>query len=690
MIKARFVTGFLLSLLFIFSTCNVSPAGEVVSAPDQNNNLLAKVTTEKELLMFFDEKDLITATKRATPLRKAPAIATIVTAEEIRNMGARNLIDVLKMVPGFGISTNEFGISMVEVRGIRTATSEKILVMIDGHSLNKNFTGSALYNVAGLLPVENIKQVEIVRGPGSALYGNSAFMATVNIITRDADEIDGFEVKAGGGNFNTYKGNITGGKTIGDKFGVSGSLDYYKTRGDNPYIERDVLGASGRADMQFRQLDSFLKVNYGDLSFRGGYMNKRQHSYIGLGYALVDDAYDQLENYWGELAYAKRLAEGLAANIKVRYDHYSQDPYARILPNGAYGIYPDGMIGKPLVNDRNIGGEFQVDWDMFKGNHVIAGFSYDNLQQYGVKQYANFDPRTYAPLGYWQEVSNWNKNATRQIFATYLQDEWQLFERMHLTAGVRYDHYSDFGSTVNPRAGFVWNFIDNADLKLLYGQAFRAPNFQELYNINNPVVVGNPDLKPEKIKTYEAGITYRFARWLVVDVNYFYSDITDLIVWDTATSPARYANLGAADTQGIETGIRGAYGNSLHWRFSYVYQDPKDGITGSRLPYVPNHRATGSINYAPCKYVNLHTDLRWTGPRPRARGEARAEMPAYFTADFAITFRNFIKNFEIQAAVHNLFNKRYYDPDTSGTQNKVPGDFPREGISALVTASYKF
>src|SRR5512137_1334288 len=89
----------------------------------------------KDLSLFFEEQDLVTATKRPTSLRKAPAIATIITADEIRNMGARNLLDVLKTAPGLGISVNEFGANMIEVRGIRTSINEKILFMIDGHSL---------------------------------------------------------------------------------------------------------------------------------------------------------------------------------------------------------------------------------------------------------------------------------------------------------------------------------------------------------------------------------------------------------------------------------------------------------------------------------------------------------------------------------------------------------------------------
>jgi iron complex outermembrane receptor protein len=683
-----------LAFLVLFSSCLAAntpswAANSDVSSPDIQVGITD--TTKKELLMFYEETDLVTATKRATPLRKAPAIATIITAEEIKNMGARNLLDVLKMVPGFGISTSELGLNMVEVRGIRTALSEKILLMIDGHSLNRNYTGSAFYQFAEKLPVENIKQVEIVRGPGSALYGNSAFVATINIITRDADEINGVEVKAGGGSFDTYKGDIIAGKSYGDKLSVMGSLDYVNTRGAKLNVQSDVLGASGTPDLRFHQTDTFLKIGYGDFFFRGGYRTARQYDYIGIAYALTDNSYTDMSTYWGELAYGLRLADTLSANMKVYYDHWQQDPFAKILPNGFPG-FPDGMIGKPLTKDRTLGTEFQVDWDLFKGNHLILGTSFEEMQQYDTKQIANFDPTNPipTPLGSMQEVANWNKDATRRIFALYLQDEWQIIEKLNFTAGVRYDHYNDFGDTTNPRVGLVWNFLENADLKLLYGQAFRAPTFVELYDANNPVVIGNSNLKPEKIKTYEAGLAYRFAQWLGVDLNYFYSAIDDLIDWDRAMTPGVFSNTGKAKTQGVETGLHGAIIRDLRWKLAYTYQDARNDITGDRLPYVPSQRANGSVNYAMNRYLNLHTDVLWTGPRPRAVGETRPESPSYTVVDLAVTGKNFIKNFEIQASIHNIFDERFFDPDTSGALNKVPGDFPREGISAFVTGTYRF
>ena len=145
---------------------NLSLAGEPEADPESVS------TTREDLLVFFEEYELIAATKRVTSLRKAPAIASVITSDEIKKMGARTLIDILRTIPSIGISMDEFGRYMIEVRGVRTITSEKLLLMIDGHKLNEAWTGSAIANIYNDLPVENIKQIEIIKGPGSALYGN--------------------------------------------------------------------------------------------------------------------------------------------------------------------------------------------------------------------------------------------------------------------------------------------------------------------------------------------------------------------------------------------------------------------------------------------------------------------------------------------------------------------------------------
>ncbi|MEW6602016.1 MAG: TonB-dependent receptor plug domain-containing protein, partial [Nitrospirota bacterium] len=237
-------------------------------------------STAEDLLFFFDEEELIIATRNTVPVKKAPAIATVVTEKEIRNMGALNLMDVLKTVPGIGVSITEYGDTMFEVRGIRTQMSEKILLMIDGHPMNGNFSGSALRHLFNDLTVENIKRVEIVRGPGSALYGANAFVAVINVVMKEAADTNGLQLKGGYGSSDTRHLSATGGKVFGDDVRISGSIDYFRSDGAKIRIEEDILSgtpfstAPGNAFIGVEKTDLFLRTSLGDLTFRGHYLKK--------------------------------------------------------------------------------------------------------------------------------------------------------------------------------------------------------------------------------------------------------------------------------------------------------------------------------------------------------------------------------------------------------------------------------
>lgn len=652
-----------------------------------------------EEMYYRTDRLLLTATKREMSLRKAPAIATVITAKEVKDMGARNLMDVLKMVPGIGVSINEQGVKMFEVRGIRTTLSEKILFMINGHTLNKNYVGSALSYVFDDLTVEYIKQIEIVRGPGSALYGANAFVAVINVITKDLNDIDGIQMTASTGSFDTRKINLLGGKEIKD-FEIFGSIDFWKTSGPNLVIERDLLTSTsitttpGNAELENEKTDIFFNLRYGDLDFTGQYIRKIRDDYIGFSYALTDDSSWKIDNYWCELQYNLQIGGQFSSNVKLYLDKFEQDSSLELLPEGYGGSFPNGMIGGPKTQNRTTGGEIQLDYDFFDNNHLILGLFYEKLKQYDVKSISNYNPNTYAYLGSVQDISswgNWNKDAKRESWGNYLQDEWEITKELNLTAGLRYDHYSDFGDTVNPRIGLVWNFLKRADLKLLYGEAFRAPNFVELFNTNNPVIVGNEDLNPEEIKTYEASLVFQPTDFISTNLSYFYSNIKELIVWDTSVSPAQYINKGGAKIDGIELMVEGNYDNiNNYWKLTYTYQDPKDKDTNGKLPYVPYQRASVSVGYEINRYLNSHADVLWTGARSRAAGDTRDEMDSYTTVDLAFTAKNFYKNLEIIGVIHNLFDKNYRDPDTSGSSQSIPDDFPREGIAATLNVTYSF
>ncbi|MGR3176796.1 MAG: TonB-dependent receptor plug domain-containing protein, partial [Candidatus Anammoxibacter sp.] len=200
-------------------------------------NSMAGMTDELSLL--FGDLSVSIASKNEEKVAKAPSIITVITAEEIYNIGARTLTDILMIVPGFNIIKDaSFGVKQFGTRGIRRA-DEKIKVLVDGHSLNMPFNGSAA-TFFDDLSLKNVKRIEIIRGPGSALYGANAFLAVINIITKDADDIDGVELASGFGSFDTQEYSILFGKTFSG-IGVSGFIDYYNTNGLSDTIKEDAL-----------------------------------------------------------------------------------------------------------------------------------------------------------------------------------------------------------------------------------------------------------------------------------------------------------------------------------------------------------------------------------------------------------------------------------------------------------------
>jgi iron complex outermembrane receptor protein len=249
---------------------------------------------------------------------------------------------------------------------------------------------------------------------------------------------------------------------------------------------------------------------------------------------------------------------------------------------------------------------------------------------------------------------------------------------------LRYDHYNDFGSTLNPRLAMVWGVTDRINLKFLYGEAFRAPSLVELYGYT-----GNENLTDEEVKTYEAGIDFYLNSRFSLGVNYFYSRIEDIITQTRIGLKDYFENSDVLKTQGVELQIKGEYGNGNYWQIGYTYQDPRLGSERQRSAGIPYHQATLSANYKILPWLNSHLDILWMGERPRENGDDRADLDSYTTVDISLLTGKW-QGLEFQGSIHNLFDTHYDDPDESGSARIIQDDYPREGISCLFTVRYSF
>ena len=659
-----------------------------------HSSVQAEETGLEDMFAIFTEEEIVvSALKRPRTVLKSPAIMSVITAKQIKQMGFRTLIDVLKIVPGFYISMDETGEREIAVRGILDDASQKIKVLIDGHSINDVWRGGAMWNFDDL-PVENIRKIEIIRGPGSALYGQNAFLAVIDIITKDTEDIDGFQVTTSGGSFSTQNYNLLFGRELGG-LKISGFLDYFDTQGFSKKIEQDVLfpaaasRSPGQSQNRKEKTDLNLRLSYNNLEVKAKYMKKRRKDYIGVGDALNEESILRDTYMFTEFTYKLSLSEKLNMTPKVYYDQYNYDPFFEQRPDGHLGVYPEGIKGQLRFKQRTIGFENQVNYKLFEGNELTFGLQYEWIHQHDIKYGKNSHPITNANLTTVTDFTHdlpFTRKATRHIYAFYLQDEWNITKDIDLTIGVRHDRFTRFEGTTNPRVGLIWRFIEDAHLKLLLATAFKAPSFQEMFLTNNSVKIGNPSLDPEKINTFEIGLGYHFTEHMRASINYFYNRIRDKIILDTAT-PKQFQNGGGSRIHGIEAEWKADFGNDNYVFANYTFQDAEDTRDRNRLPDVPVYNGNIGINAGFCKYTNANLTTHLSGPRPREDGDTRRDIPAQALVNMTLIGKNFIDNFEVRGSVFNLFDKSYYDP---APQNTVPTDYPQQGRSFTIELRYQF
>ena len=669
-------------------------AGDLESEPLELDDVLE--LSLKDLL----DIDISITTKHAVPASRAPGIVTVITAQQIKQMGYRTLADVLKTVQGFDINMNRFGGEKITARGVFDDTmSPKVRVLIDGHSINHQWSGGATWVFHDLV-VENAKRIEVIRGPGSALYGMNAFLAVINVVTKDTDDIDGFQWTASGGSFDTQNYNMLFGKEI-KGLKISGFFDFFDTEGQSENVEQDVLfpapfsKSPGRSQNEKVKTDLNLKLSYKDLELKAKYLKTRKETYIGAGFALNDETRLEDAYIFSELIYRISLAEKLRMTPRIYYDQCEGDFLLEPMPDGfvdPFGrVFPDGMKGFARFKQKTIGFENQLDYDLSESNKWTFGFQYEWIHQHDIKSDGfNFHPVTFEPLPTLTDFSDdlpFNKRVTRQIWSVYLQDEWNITDDIDLTVGVRHDRFTRFGGTTNPRFGLIWRFIEDAHLKLLFATAFRAPNFNELFTINNPVTLGNPNLDPEKINTFEVGLGYNFTKHLRGNVNYFFNRIRDRIRLGLGPLPRKYENFGGARIKGVEVELKAYFGKDNYAYANYTFQDAEETRDRNRLPGTPIHKANFGVNVGFWKYANAHLHTFYSGPRPREDGDIRHDLPSHFLTDLTVIGKNFLDNFEIRGSAHNLFDKKYYDP---APINTVPTDYPQQGRSFMVELRYEF
>jgi outer membrane receptor for ferrienterochelin and colicins len=626
-----------------------------------------------EALMQIEVPTISSASKFAQKATAAPASVTVVSADEIQHYGYLTLADTLQSVPGFNISYDR-NYAFLGVRGLSLGDfNSRILLLVDGHRVNNNLTDGASIDNSFILDMDLVDHVEIIRGPSAVLYGNNAFFGVINVVTRQAAQLNGFEVSGQYGSFDSYRARVSYGKVFTNGLEMLLSGSFYDSAGvsDLFYPEYNSPAHNfGVAEYRDREwaASAFGSLRYRDFTLEGAF-NRR-------------DKDNPTAQYFTTFNAPGLRTEDDRAYVNLKFDHEFPD----IVDVNAqvYWDYNDHFIGYPfsagpyqflydeMQRGEWWGAELQVSkklWD--KHTFTIGGEYRDDFLQHD-RLYDALHGPVYT-----------DSNRTRQSYGAYGEAELEIFKPLHLNGGVRYDQYGDFDPTVNPRVALIYDPFEKTTLKAIYGTAFRAPNFIEL---SDPRF---QNISPENITSYELVYEQGIGKNLRSAISGFHNEMEDLIVF----ANGRYNNLNAEST-GVELALEAGWTNGLKGRASYTLQHAENENGSLNLPDAPSQLVKFNVSAPIIKeklFASLEvqfTDRRRTySTSSSGKTVPGLDVEAYNTVNFTLYSHNLLKNLDVSATVYNLFDEHYSDP---ATPSHLQSQIQQDGRSFGMKLTYRF
>ncbi len=667
-----------------------------------SSGVSAASTDEEDLARAYGGEEMVTlATGRRQALSRAPSIATVITADDIRAMGAVDLDQVLAAVPGLHTSYSPLGYNPVYVmRGIVSDFNPQMLVLINGIPATNLYLGDRSQGWGGMA-VNNIARIEVIRGPGSALYGADAFAGTINIVTKTAADIGGTETGARAGSFNTREAWLLHGGRWGG-FDASLSLEWRATGGQKRTIDADAQSfydarfgtraslAPGPVNAQRDAVEARLDLSRTDWRLRLGYQGRRDiGTGGGYGQALDPAGRGGSDRINADVTYDKKgFSDNWDVTAQLSYFDVSTKYDLTLFPPGAFNnAFPTGMTGNPDVYERHARLSAVGVYTGIARHRIRLGAGFNNGELYKVRESKNFDA-IFNPIGPVIDVSNdpslvFIRPHNRQVVYALAQDEWSFARDWSFTGGVRYDHYSDFGSTTNPRLALVWQTRYNLTTKLLYGRAFRAPAFAELYNINNPVALGNPSLKPEAIDTVELAFDYQPTGDVTTRFNVFRYEMKDIIRF-VPGAPA--VNRGGQDGHGLEWELRWAASRSVDVKANYAWQRSTDNLTDQAVAGAPGQQLYAQADWRFLPGWHINTQVKHIMDRVRAVGDSRPSVPDYTLVNVTLRRKEIARAWDVALLAHNLLNADAREP--SPAPGFIRYDLPLPGRTVYLEVRY--
>jgi outer membrane receptor for ferrienterochelin and colicins len=616
------------------------------------------------------------ASRHEEAARKAPSSMSLVTSDEIRAYGWFTLADLLNSLRGY-YTAYDRNYSYLGVRGVQRPGdyNSRILLLIDGHRLNDNVDDGAEIGTEFPLDLDLIDHIEVMRGPGSSLYGTDAVFGIINIITRHSTARATFEVAGDVASFYGRSGRITGSASRGRWSGlISGSL--YDTPGQSrlffPEFASPATNNGFADDLDGdRYAHVFANLQHGNLRLQGLYGSRlKMIPTASYGTNFNDPGSRTIDTHaYFDADYQADLTSRTNLDLRAFYSHYDYN-----------GTYAYGGTNSP---DRYLNFDTALaDWSGMGAtlghtmgpHHLTLGANYE--YSFRVDQGTRYTGFPFVL----------NDHRTPWLAALYGEAELRVARDLALHLGGRFDYFDIFGHAITPRIALIYSPNPQTALKYIFGRAFRAPNaYESYYRDGMTTEMPLHPLQKESIESHELVFERDLNAWLAITLDGYYNNLDHLIDWvtDPSNQMSHAENVGQDRGRGLELELDAQRASGLEARASYALADAYDVISEQRLNNSPLHQAKLNAMVPATRHLLIGLESAYTSAQSSYQA---TRVPPRFLTNLTLSTKPLWGGWELSASCYNALDRRWFSP--AGLNSPEPA-IQQDGRTLRFKISYR-
>jgi iron complex outermembrane receptor protein len=632
-------------------------------------------------LMSMNLEDLsrvkvFSASRHFEDARRAPSSVSIITASDIRRNGWRTLGEALSSLRSFYTSYDRDNL-FLGVRGFMRPGdyNSRVLLLVNGHRMNDDVYSGAAIGTGFSIDLDLVDHIEVVRGPGSSLFGTNAMYGVINVITRTAGSETAIETADDTGSFLSRTSRVTVATGQGNRSALL-SGTYHKNPGQSslffPQFATPLTNNGYAENMDGNRFDNvFADLRSGSFHLQGAFSDNMKRYPTATSGSLFNNPADWVEGTraFADASWHKTAWSGTGIDIRLFYDNFDN------IGSCAVKYPPLGtIIGRIKTRSDSAGAEANVTHE-FGTFRITAGADY----QYSLRVLLR---NIVVGKG---EISR--ADDTPWFAAVYGDAEFNFTPNLILHAGGRFDDYSTFGSAVNPRFALVYTPGTHTAVKYIVGKAFQAPSAAAQF-YSDPINFLPPPIKliPERILSNELVLEQNLRPWISVTADGFYNELHNLINEVPAKTPGFVwvVNDGQVDAKGLEFEVAAERTSGLGARASYTVTATSDTGVYTRPVNAPVTQAKLNGTSPLSRHAFASLQVMYVGPMTDYRG---TRVPSYVLPNITVNTNQLWGGWVFSSSVYNATNRRWFSPmGPTDPEDQIQQD----GVTWRFKVTYRF